>query len=64
MRVALTLDMRNSPERRRPWREFWEDQLWLLREAEAMGFDTLQVQEHFFTDDGYAPSMPVFLTAG
>lgn len=62
MRVAFTLDFRNPPGRRRPWREFWEDNLWLMREAEAMGFDILQVQEHFFTDDGYGPSMPVFLS--
>ena len=62
MKVAFTLDFRNAPQRRRPWREFWEDNLWLMCEAEAMGFDTLQVQEHFFTDDGYGPSMPVFLS--
>ena len=61
MRVAFTMDFRNAPERRQPWREFWEDNLWLMCEAEAMGFDTLQVQEHFFTDDGYGPSVPVFL---
>ncbi|MCH2173754.1 LLM class flavin-dependent oxidoreductase [Myxococcota bacterium] len=61
MQVALTLDFRNAPERRRPWREFWEDNLWLLCEAEAMGFDSVLVQEHFFTEDGYAPSMPIFL---
>ena len=62
MRVGLTLDFRNAPTRRKPWRDFWEDNLWLLCEADAMGFDTLQVQEHFFTDDGYGPSMPIFLT--
>src|ERR1700729_1196181 len=61
MRVALTLDFRNPL--RRPWRELWEDNLWLMCEAEAMGFDTLLVQEHFFTPDGYGPSVPVFLTA-
>jgi alkanesulfonate monooxygenase SsuD/methylene tetrahydromethanopterin reductase-like flavin-dependent oxidoreductase (luciferase family) len=61
MRVGLTLDFRNSPRRRRPWREFWEDGLWLLCEAEVLGFDSVLVQEHFFTEDGYAPSAPVFL---
>jgi alkanesulfonate monooxygenase SsuD/methylene tetrahydromethanopterin reductase-like flavin-dependent oxidoreductase (luciferase family) len=61
MDVGLTLDFRNPPFRRRPWRELWEDGLWLLTEAEALGFDYVLVQEHFFTDDGYAPSMPVFL---
>jgi alkanesulfonate monooxygenase SsuD/methylene tetrahydromethanopterin reductase-like flavin-dependent oxidoreductase (luciferase family) len=62
LQVALTLDLRNAPERRRPWKEFWEDGLWLLAEAEAMGFDSVMVQQHFFQPDGYGPSMPVLLT--
>jgi alkanesulfonate monooxygenase SsuD/methylene tetrahydromethanopterin reductase-like flavin-dependent oxidoreductase (luciferase family) len=62
LQVSFTLDFRNAPQRRRPWREFWEDNVWLMCEAEAMGFDSLRVQEHFFTDDGYGPSMPVFLS--
>jgi alkanesulfonate monooxygenase SsuD/methylene tetrahydromethanopterin reductase-like flavin-dependent oxidoreductase (luciferase family) len=61
LRVGFTLDFRNAPRRRRPWRDFWEDGLWLLGEAEALGFDSLHVQEHFFQPDGYAPSMPAFL---
>ena len=61
MDVSLTLDFRNPT--RRPWRELWEDNLWLMREAEAMGFCQLFVQEHFFTSDGYGPSVPIFLTA-
>jgi alkanesulfonate monooxygenase SsuD/methylene tetrahydromethanopterin reductase-like flavin-dependent oxidoreductase (luciferase family) len=62
VRVSFTLDFRNSPARRRPWKQFWEDGLWLMGEAEAMGFDALLIQEHFFCEDGYAPSLPVFLT--
>ena len=61
MEVSFTLDFRNPT--RRPWRELWEDNLWLMREAEAMGFSQLFVQEHFFTSDGYGPSVPIFLTA-
>jgi len=61
MQVGLTLDLRNAPARRRPWREFWEDGLWLLAEAESLGFDSVLLQEHFFMDDGYGPSLPVFL---
>lgn len=60
MRVGFTLDFRNPLKR--PWRELWEDNLWLMCEAEAMGFDSLLVQEHFFTSDGYGPSVPVFLS--
>lgn len=53
------MDFRNV--KGEPWRDFWEDRLWLMGEAEAMGFDYLLVQEHFFTADGYGPSVPVFL---
>jgi len=62
MNVSLTLDFRNDPANKRPWKEFWEDGLWLLCEAEAMGFHSVLVQEHFFQPDGYGPSIPVFLT--
>jgi alkanesulfonate monooxygenase SsuD/methylene tetrahydromethanopterin reductase-like flavin-dependent oxidoreductase (luciferase family) len=61
LRVGLTLDFRNPPRWRRPWRELWEDGLWLLGQAEPLGFDSVHAQEHFFQPDGYAPSMPVFL---
>ena len=61
MQVAFTMDFRNPDGE--PWRDFWEDRLWLMSEAAAMGFDCLLVQEHFFQRDGYAPSVPVFLTA-
>lgn len=60
MKVGFTMDFRNPTGR--PWREHWEDCLWLMCEAESMGFDYLMVQEHFFTKDGYAPSIPVFLS--
>jgi alkanesulfonate monooxygenase SsuD/methylene tetrahydromethanopterin reductase-like flavin-dependent oxidoreductase (luciferase family) len=59
MRVAFTIDFRNTLGE--PWKELWEDRLWLFQQAEAMGFDTLLVQEHLATRDGYAPSIPVFL---
>src|ERR1700733_13027206 len=61
MDVSLTLDFRNPT--RRPRRELWEDYLWLMCEAEAMGFSQLLIQEHFFTREGYGPAVPVFLTA-
>jgi alkanesulfonate monooxygenase SsuD/methylene tetrahydromethanopterin reductase-like flavin-dependent oxidoreductase (luciferase family) len=60
MQVGFTLDFRNT--KKEPWREFWEDRLWLMIQAEAMGFDYLLVQEHFFLPDGYGPSVPIFLT--
>lgn len=59
MRVGFTMDFRNVNGE--PWAEFWEDRLWLMLQAEAMGFDYLLVQEHFFVADGYGPSVPIFL---
>lgn len=61
MRVGLTLEMRKSPYREESWQQMWSDCLWLFEQAEKLGFDSLLVQEHFFTSDGYGPSMPVFL---
>jgi alkanesulfonate monooxygenase SsuD/methylene tetrahydromethanopterin reductase-like flavin-dependent oxidoreductase (luciferase family) len=57
--VGLTLDFRNPFGR--PWREVWEDNLALVVQAEALGFDYFLIQEHFFTRDGYGPSVPVLL---
>lgn len=62
MRVGLTLEMKASPHRPQPWPQLWEDCLWTFEQAERLGFDSLLVQEHFFTDDGYAPSIPIFLS--
>lgn len=62
MNVGLTLEIRRSPHRDETWEQLWEDCLWTFEEAERLGFDSLLVQEHFFTDDGYAPSMPIFLS--
>ena len=59
MKIGFTMDFRNVNGE--PWRDFWEDRLWLMIEAEAMGFDYLLVQEHFFLPDGYGPSVPIFL---
>lgn len=60
MHVGFTMDFRNSENE--PWARFWEDRMWLFQQAEAMGFDYLSVQEHFFTRDAYGPSLPVFQT--
>jgi alkanesulfonate monooxygenase SsuD/methylene tetrahydromethanopterin reductase-like flavin-dependent oxidoreductase (luciferase family) len=60
IQVGFTMDFRNVANR--PWREYWDDCLWLMTEAEALGFDYVMVQEHFFTADGYGPSVPVLLS--
>jgi alkanesulfonate monooxygenase SsuD/methylene tetrahydromethanopterin reductase-like flavin-dependent oxidoreductase (luciferase family) len=59
MYVGFTLDFRNPLHR--PWSELWNDNIWLMQAAEELGFDYVLVQEHFFTSDGYGPSVPIFL---
>jgi alkanesulfonate monooxygenase SsuD/methylene tetrahydromethanopterin reductase-like flavin-dependent oxidoreductase (luciferase family) len=61
MHVGYTHDFRNSTGR--PWKEVWEDALFLMEEAARLGFDYVLVQEHFFTPDGYGPAPAVFMTA-
>jgi alkanesulfonate monooxygenase SsuD/methylene tetrahydromethanopterin reductase-like flavin-dependent oxidoreductase (luciferase family) len=61
LKLGLSFDMRNPKAWRRPWGEVWDDNLWLACEAEQLGFDHIWMQEHFFTEDGYAPSIPIFL---
>jgi alkanesulfonate monooxygenase SsuD/methylene tetrahydromethanopterin reductase-like flavin-dependent oxidoreductase (luciferase family) len=62
VRVGLTLEMKASPYRKQSWTDLWEDCLWTFTEAERLGFDSLLVQEHFFSADGYGPSVPIFLS--
>jgi hypothetical protein len=37
MRVGFTMDFRNPLGQ--AWSDFWQDRLWLMTEAESMGFD-------------------------
>lgn len=61
MNVGYTMEVRRSPHHPQSWAELFGDCLWIYEEAEKLGFDSLLVQEHFFTPDGYGPSMPVLL---
>jgi len=61
MRIGYTHDFKNSYGR--PWKQVWEDALFLMCEAARLGFDYILVQEHFFTADGYSPAPAVFMTA-
>jgi alkanesulfonate monooxygenase SsuD/methylene tetrahydromethanopterin reductase-like flavin-dependent oxidoreductase (luciferase family) len=61
MRSGYTHDFKNPYGR--PWKQVWEDALFLMCEAARLGFDYVLVQEHFFTADGYSPAPAVFMTA-
>ena len=62
MRVGITLTFTNPPQWRRPWTEVWDEQIGWLIEAEGDGLDCAWIPEHFFTDNGFGPSMPMILT--
>ncbi len=48
---------RNPAPWRRPYPEVYAEELRLIRDAEAMGYDTIWLTEHHFADDGYSPSI-------
>ena len=62
MRTGITLTFTNPPQWRRPWTEMWNEQVGWLVEAERDGLDCAWIPEHFFTDNGFGPSMPMILT--
>ena len=55
--VGLVFSFRNPARWRRPFADVYRDELALVREAEALGFDTVWLTEHHFADDGYSPSI-------
>ena len=62
MQVGITLTFQNPERWRRPWLEVWEEQIGWLIDAEAHGLDCAWIPEHFFTADGFGPSIPMILT--
>lgn len=60
MHVGYASSLANPSIARRPWRELWEDHLWLFCEAEQLGFDFIGIEEHFFADDAHGPAPLVF----
>lgn len=62
MRVGVYLDLRNPPRWQRPWAEHYRRKLRRIREAEALGFDSVWLTEHHFFEDGYL-AQPLSLAA-
>ena len=56
MRFGLQYDLRNPPQWRRPFEEFYADFLSQVEWADANGFDHVSLPEHHFAEDGYLPS--------
>jgi alkanesulfonate monooxygenase SsuD/methylene tetrahydromethanopterin reductase-like flavin-dependent oxidoreductase (luciferase family) len=53
----LLWPFRNPAFARVPWPDFYREQLELIAESEALGFDHAWLTEHHFIDDGYSPSL-------
>ncbi len=57
VRFGYQLDFRNPPESGRSFAGLYRDSLEQVELAEALGFDSIWLTEHHFTDDGYLPAM-------
>jgi len=57
VKVGYQFDFRNPPGSGRSFDTLYREMFRQAEAAEALGFDSLWLTEHHFTDDGYLPSM-------
>ncbi len=57
MDIGLLFPFRNPPEWRKPFAQFYAEQLRQTQIAEQLGYDTIWLTEHHFSEDGYSPSL-------
>lgn len=57
MNIGLLFPFRNPPQWRKPFPQFYAEQLQQMQVAEQLGFDTIWLTEHHFAEDGYSPSL-------
>src|SRR5262249_32079737 len=57
IKIGYQLDFRNPPDSGRSFAEVYREMLSQAEMTEALGFDSIWLTEHHFTDDGYLPSM-------
>lgn len=57
VKFGYQLDFRNPPGSTISFRELYHDCLGQVQIAESLGFDSIWLTEHHFTDDGYLPAM-------
>ena len=60
---GLWYDFRNPAPWRRPWRRLYQETLEQVAWADSLGFDSVWLSEHHFTDDGYLPALFPMLAA-
>src|SRR5208282_4512698 len=57
VKVGYQLDFRNPPGSALSFRDLYRESLAQAEAAEQLGFDSIWLTEHHFTDDGYLPSL-------
>ncbi|MGH7934671.1 MAG: LLM class flavin-dependent oxidoreductase [Candidatus Binataceae bacterium] len=57
VKVGYQLDFRNPPNSGRSFAELYRASFHQAERADELGFDSLWLTEHHFTDDGYLPAM-------
>jgi probable F420-dependent oxidoreductase len=62
-RLGVWYDFRNPREWRVPWAQLYSETMDQAAYAEELGFSSIWLSEHHFTDEGYLPSMAAALGA-
>jgi alkanesulfonate monooxygenase SsuD/methylene tetrahydromethanopterin reductase-like flavin-dependent oxidoreductase (luciferase family) len=57
LNVGLLFPFRNPPTWRKPFAEFYADELAQTQRAEELGYDEIWLTEHHFAEDGYSPAI-------
>lgn len=57
VKVGYQLDFRNPPNSGRSFSELYRESLAQVKATEELGFDSIWLTEHHFTDDGYLPAL-------
>lgn len=62
-RLGVWYDFRNPARWRRPWPELYRETLDQAAHAEQLGFSSVWLSEHHFSEEGYLPSLAAVLGA-
>ena len=57
MKFGVYFSFRRLPGDSKPWAEVYDESFAQMRLAEDLGFDSVWLTEHHFSDDGYSPSV-------
>jgi probable F420-dependent oxidoreductase len=60
-RLGVWYDFRNPARWRVPWQQLYAETLEQAAHAEQLGFSSIWLSEHHFSDEGYLPSLAVML---